>query len=319
MRYTKFGETQASVVGLGTWQYGAKEWGWDQEKHDEAVRIIRRALELGINVIDTAEAYAKGESERIIGEALEGIRDRAFLATKLLPVLPLPKKIERAATASLERLGTHQVDLYQIHWPNPIVPMSAQMRGMRAVMDKGQSRYVGVSNFTLRMWQKAERALGRPVMSNQVQYHLLRRKADALLPWCREQGRVVIAYSPLAQGALTGKYGPDNPPKGDVRKMNPLFTRANLQNARPLLEAMREIAEAHDATCGQIALAWLIHDPNIIAIPGAKSVEQLEQNAAAADIELSEDEYRRLTEASDHFHKAGLRNVPQLIGRLLGR
>ena len=316
MRYVSIGEDQASVIGLGTWQFGAKEWGWEPSQRDEAVRIIHRAIELGVNVIDTAEAYSKGESESIIGEALVGMRDRAFVASKLLPIMPLPGKIRKAAAASLERLKTDHMDLYQIHWPNPVVPLGVQMKGMRAVRDAGRTRHVGVSNFTLGMWQKAERGLGGPVMTNQVQYSLLRRKAEKLLPWAQENGRVVMAYSPLAQGMLSGRYTADNAP-GGVRKINVFFTRANMEAARPVLAALREIAAKHDATCAQIALAWLVHHPNVIAIPGARNMSQLEQHAAAGDIELSEDQFARLTEAANAFHKAGLKTFPQLVGRLV--
>ena len=162
MRYVQIGEDRASVIGLGTWQFGAKGWGWNASQRDDAVRIIHRALDLGINVIDTAEAYSKGESESIIGEALEGMRDRAFVASKLLPLMPLPGRIRRAAAASLERLHTDRMDLYQIHWPNPAVPLGVQMKGMRAVRDAGQTKHVGVSNFTLGQWKKADQALGAP-------------------------------------------------------------------------------------------------------------------------------------------------------------
>ncbi|MFH0983319.1 MAG: aldo/keto reductase [Planctomycetota bacterium] len=318
MRYLPIGDDRASVIGLGTWQFGAREWGWEPSQRGEALRIIHRALELGVNVIDTAEAYARGESESIIGEALVGMRDRAFLASKLLPILPLPGRIRRAAAASLARLQTDHLDLYQIHWPNPVVPLAVQMRGMRAVRDAGQTRHIGVSNFTLGMWQRAERALGGPVMTNQVQYSILRRKAERLLPWAQAQGRVVIAYSPLAQGLLSGKYSADNAP-GGVRKINLFFTRSNLKAAQPLLTALRETAAKHGATCAQIALAWLVYHPNVIAIPGARTVSQLEENAAAADLALAEDEFHRLTEAADAFTqaKAGLTAVPQVIGRLL--
>jgi aryl-alcohol dehydrogenase-like predicted oxidoreductase len=318
MRYTQIGDHEASVIGLGTWQFGAKEWGWDDSRRDEAIRIVHRALELGINVIDTAEVYGRGESESIIGEALAGHRHSAFVATKVLPIFPTPARIWRAAIRSLERLRTDSVELYQIHWPNPVVPIGAQMRGMKALQDAGKVKYIGVSNFPLGMWKNAERLLGRPVMTNQVHYHLLRRKAERLLPWATEKGRVVIAYSPLAQGLLAGKYTVDNAPR-DVRKLNTLFTRSNMQCAAPTLTALAEIAAKHGVQPAQIALAWLVHRPNVIAIPGARNVAQLEQNAAAADVELSEDEYARLSETSAAFHRAGLKTVPQLLGRILGR
>ncbi|MCP4594732.1 MAG: aldo/keto reductase [bacterium] len=318
MRHVQIGEDKASVIGLGTWQFGAKEWDWDPAQRDDAIRIVHRALELGINVIDTAEAYSKGESESIIGEALVERREQAFLASKLLPLMPLPGRIVKAATASLKRMGTDHMELYQIHWPNPVVPLGVQMKGMRAVHAAGQAKYLGVSNFTLGMWKRAERALGGPVMTNQVQYNMLRRKAECLLPWAQQNGRVVIAYSPLAQGMLSGKYAAGNAP-GGVRKINLFFTKSNMEAAKPVLTALKEISAKHDATSAQIALAWLVHHPNVIAIPGARSVAQLEQNAAAGDIELAEDEFVRLTEAADAFQraKAGIGVVPQLVGRLV--
>ncbi len=315
MRYIEIGGDRVSVVGLGTWQFGAKEWGWKPEQRDEAVRIVHRAMDLGINLIDTAEAYARGDSEAIIGEAVDSRRNDVFLASKMLPIMPLPKRIRRAAAASLQRLRTDHMDLYQIHWPNPAIPLKTQMKGMRAVRDAGQAKHIGVSNFTLNMWQKAEAALGGPVMTNQVNYSLLRRKPDRLLPWATANGRIVIAYSPLAQGMLSGKYDTANAP-ADVRKLNTLFTRANIEAARPVLVALSEIARAHGATSAQIALAWLLHHPNVVVIPGAKNVSQLEQNAAAADIRLTDDEYERLTEAADGFHKVGFRAAPQFVGRL---
>ena len=316
MRKVRIGKQEVSAIGLGTWQYGAKEWDWQENQREDARQIIRRAVELGIDVIDTAEAYAKGESEAIIGEAIEGIRDQIFLATKLFPIFPVPGKIRNAIAGSLKRLRVEQVDLYQIHWPNPLIPLSAQMKGMRTARDAGQTRHIGVSNFNLGMWKKAERLLDGPVMSNQVNFSILRRKAEQMLPWARNNGRVVIAYSPLAQGLLTGKYTAENAP-GGARKMNSLFTRANIKAAQVVLDAVREIADAHQATMAQIALAWLIHQPNVIAIPGAKNMKQLEENVAAGSIKLADDELRHLTEAADGFQRVGLRAMPQLAGRLV--
>lgn len=316
MRYVEIGGDRVSAIGLGAWQFGAKEWDWQPSLRDQAIRIIHRAIELGVNLIDTAELYGRGESESIVGEAIDGRRDDVFLASKVFPSLPLPKRIQRAAAASLERLRTDRMDLYQIHFPNPVIPLGVQMKGMRAVRDAGQTKHIGVSNFTLRRWRKAEAALGAPVMTNQVSYSLLRRKPDCLLPWASANKRVVIAYSPLAQGLLSGKYGAQNAP-GDVRSFNMLFTRTNMEAARPVLTAVHEVAKAHGATSAQIALAWLLHHPQIVAIPGARTLSQMEENAAAADIRLSEDQYQRLTAAADGFHRAGLRAAPQLVGRVL--
>ncbi len=318
MRHVLIGEFKASAIGLGGWQFGGKEWGWTPEHRAEDIRIIHRALELGINFIDTAEGYSKGKSEAIIGEALEGREDEVFVATKLMPIMPTPGRIVKAADASRKRLRMETMDLYQIHWPNPVIPLGAQMNGMRQVRDGGMAKHLGVSNFSLNMWQKAEKNLGGPVISNQVQYNLLRRGAEKLLSWAQANGRVVIAYSPLAQGMLTGKYSAENVP-GGCRKMNTAFTKAGIDAAQPLLKALAEVAKAHDATSAQIALAWLIHHPNVIAIPGAKNVAQLEQNVAAGEIELSEEEFARLTEASDGAAKGGVKTVPQMVGRLFSR
>jgi len=319
MRYVKVGDFEASAIGLGGWQFGGKEWGWDSEHRAEDHKIIQRAVELGINFIDTAEGYSKGESEAIIGEALAD-RDKTglYIATKLMPIMPTPGRIVRAAKASRDRLQVETMDNYQIHWPNPVIPLGTQMNGMRQVRDTGIARDIGVSNFSLSMWQKAERLLGGPVISNQVQYNLLRRGAEKLLPWAKEQGRVVIAYSPLAQGMLTGKYHSGNAP-GGCRKMNTAFTSGAIEGAQPLLTALKEIAKRHDATPSQIALAWLIHHPNVIAIPGARNVSQLEQNVAAGDIELGEEEFQRLNEISGAIPKGGVMAVPQMVGRLLSR
>lgn len=176
------------------------------------------------------------------------------------------------------------------------------MRGMRRLQEEGVIRHVGVSNYPLQRWREAERALGGPVLSNQVRFSLVDRRPEReLLPFAQAEGRVVIAYSPLAQGLLSGRYDEQNRPRGQVRRISPLFSRSGLAAAAPLLEAIREVGRAHSASSAQVALAWLVRRPNVLAIPGASSVEQVEQNAAAADLELTDDEDARLTEASDSW------------------
>src|SRR5207249_648831 len=225
----------------------------------------------------------------------------AFIATKLFPVLPIAPVVEQRARASARRLGIDAIDLYQVHQPNPFVPDSTAMSGMRRLQDAGVVRHVGVSNYSLGRWRSAERSLGRPVLSNQVQYSLAMRKPDReLVPYAAANDRLVIAYSPLAQGFLAAKYDAANAP-GGVRAGNPLFLAENLARGSELLEALRDIAKAHDATPAQVALAWVIRRPNVVAIPGASRVEQLERNAEAADLDLSDDEDARLTDASDRF------------------
>ncbi len=321
MRYVECQGERLSAIGLGCWQFGSKEWGYGADYADgEAGRIVERALELGINLFDTAEIYGRGQSERILGRALAGHRDQAFIATKELPVMPLARVVVQHGEASLRRLGVDKIDLYQIHWPNPAVPLSQQMGGMRELQQRGLINHVGVSNYSLSRWRAAEAALGGPVMSNQVQYSLVQRKPEAdLVPWAAANDRIVMAYSPLAQGFLSGRYDESNVP-GGVRANNALFLPDNLRAARPLIDALRAIAEAHDATPAQVALAWLIRRPNVVAIPGASSVAQVEQNAAAADIELDDDEDGRLTAASDAFRPVrGAAAAPKLLQRRLRR
>jgi aryl-alcohol dehydrogenase-like predicted oxidoreductase len=303
MRYVEVGGARLSAIGLGTWQFGSREWGYgDDYAESTAVEITQRALDLGINLIDTAEIYAFGRSERIVGKAIaDRARDDVFLATKVFPVLPLSMVVQQRGIASADRLGVEQIDLYQVHWPNPVVPLGQTMAGMQRLQRTGLVRHVGVSNFPLARWQDAEAALGGPVLSNQVQYSLVVRKPDRdLIPWAQEHDRLVIAYSPLAQGFLSARYDGTNTP-GGVRSSNSLFLPENIERAQPLLTALKEIAVAHSATPAQVALAWVIRRPNVVAIPGASSVAQLEANAAAADLDLSDDDDHRLTEASDRF------------------
>src|SRR5579859_4051542 len=303
MRYVEVGGVRLSAVGLGTWQFGSREWGYGTDYAErEAVEITRRALDLGINLIDTAEIYAFGRSERIVGRAIAGRRDDAFVATKVFPVAAISTVVQQRARSSARRLGVEAIDLYQVHWPNPAIPISSTMRGMAALQRSDLVRHVGVSNFSLHQWQRAQTALGGPVLSNQVQYSLAARGPDReLVGWAQANDRLIIAYSPLAQGLLSGKYDATNPP-GGVRAGNTLFAPENLERAQELLTALKEIAADHGATPAQVALAWLIGRRNVVVIPGAASVSQLEANAAAADLELSAEDDRRLTDASDRFH-----------------
>lgn len=301
-----------SRIGLGTWQFGSREWGYGSE-YDSAVadQIVARAAALGITLFDTAEAYGPGRSERILGAALEqaGVRDSAFVATKLFPLLPIAPVVGRRARASADRLGVASIDLYQVHQPNPIVRDGTTMAGMRDLQDAGTVIEVGVSNYSLGRWQDAERALGRPVLSNQVQLSLARSRALAdLVPYAAEAGRVVIAWSPLAQGLLSARYDAAHPPSGVVRTMNPLFLEENLTRAAGLLDALREVASNHAATPAQVALAWLIHQPSVVVIPGASSVAQVEANAAAADLDLADDEVEELTAQARAFTPMGARS-----------
>jgi aryl-alcohol dehydrogenase-like predicted oxidoreductase len=296
-------EARISRIGLGAWQFGSREWGYGTSySGQEAHAIVRRALELGVTLFDTAEIYGFGRSERILGQALGEDRESAFLATKIFPLLPVAPVVEQRAVASANRLGVRRLDLYQVHQPNPLVRDGTIMRGMRALQRVGLVGEVGVSNYSLDRWRAAEAALGSRVLSNQVQYNLVTRSPEQdLLPFAETTGHVVIAYSPLAQGLLSGRYDRDHRPANRVRAANPLFLPENLERARELIATLREVADAHSATPAQIALAWTIHRPAVVSIPGASNLQQLESNAAAGDIDLTDGEYQALSAAAARF------------------
>ncbi len=311
MQHIEVEGLRASVIGLGTWQFGSREWGYGEAYATEvAPALVRRALELGITFIDTAEVYGFGRSERIVGGALAGRHHGVIVATKLLPILPVPAMVTRQARASRARLGVDTIDLYQVHFPNPLVPTRTTMAGIRRLHDEGVIDRAGVSNYSLARWRQGELALRRPIVSNQVRFSLASPSPRwDLVPYARERGRVVIAYSPLAQGLLAAGPEPADPAarRHDwtwARRGNPLASERNRARARPLLAALGEIARAHGATPAQVALAWVIGHPNVIAIPGARTIEQLEENAAAADLRLSGPEHDRLTLEADRLEAA---------------
>jgi aryl-alcohol dehydrogenase-like predicted oxidoreductase len=320
MRYMEIGGLRVPVIGLGAWQFGATEWGWGRDLGPpEAQAILARARELGMHLVDTAEVYGGGESERQVGRflATPGAREATVLATKVAGTWPSEERVMAAARGSLDRLGTERIDLYQVHFPNPLVTPASTMAGMRRLQAAGLVDQVGVSNHSLARWVRAEAALGGPVLSNQVRYNLLSRRPERdLLTYAANAGRLVLAYSPLAQGVLGGRYSAANPPDG-VRTANLLFSEENLRRAAPVLDALRELAAAHDASPAQVALAWVVHHPNVVAIPGARSLAQLESNAAAGDLVLAPDELAHLTAAADRFEPAWVSSAASVAGRRL--
>ncbi|MDT5077901.1 MAG: hypothetical protein QOJ80_2538 [Mycobacterium sp.] len=303
MKYLEVdGVGRVSRIGLGTWQFGSREWGYGDDYASGPARdIVQRSLALGVTLFDTAEIYGTGKSERILGEALGDERANVAVASKIFPVAPFPAIVKQRARASAKRLQLDRIPLYQIHQANPVVPDSVIMPGMRELLDSGTIGAAGVSNYSLERWRKADAALGRPVISNQVSFSLAHpQPLDDLVPFAERENRIVIAYSPLSQGLLGGKYGLDNRP-GGVRAVNPLFGTENLRRVEPLLQTLRDVAAEVDAKPAQVALAWLISLAGVVAIPGASSVEQLEFNVAAADIELSTESVDALTAAARAF------------------
>lgn len=300
MRYLSLDTAKrVSKIGLGTVQFGSRKWGYGKRyAQTEAHALVRRALALGVTLFDTAEIYGSGKSEEILGRALGDDRESAFIATKLFPVLPGARVVGHRARASAGRLGVSHLDLYQVHWPTPFLRDEPIMRGMRRLQDSGLVDHVGVSAYSAKRWQSAEDALGSPVLTNQVSYSLLERSPErALLPFAEATGHAIIAFSPLARGLLAGRYHEGCRPT-NFRATDPLFTPEHLERISGLLATLHEVGDAHAATPAQVALAWTIHHPAVAAIPGASSVEQLELNAAAAEIRLADDEYDALQSAS---------------------
>jgi len=301
MRHLDAAGLRTSVIGLGTWQFGSREWGYGEAYAAEtAPALVRRAIELGITMFDTAEVYGPGHSERIMAGALAGIpsevRAGLVVATKFLPIAPAEPIVARQASGSRRRLAVDALDLYYAHWPNPLVSVRRTMQALRPLVDAGLVRRVGVSNYGLGRWQEAERALRAPVVANQVRFSLVSPgPADDLVPYAAAMDRLVVAYSPLGQGLLSrDPRAVHERPRG-IRGAGRHFRTGARARLAPMAAALREIGEAHGATPAQVALAWVLHHPNTVAIPGARTVAQLEENAAAADLVLADEELGRLS------------------------
>lgn len=294
MEYAKLGKSDlvVSKIGLGTWQFGDKDWGWGAEYgEDEALATIHRALDLGINLIDTAEVYGDGISEAVVGKAIQARRDEVIIATKVWGGHLRYGDVLQAAEGSLRRLGIETIDLYQIHWPSYHVPLEETMEALQKLVEQGKVRYIGVSSFSVPLLREAQRHFKGRIISNQVRYNLLQREIEReILPYCRREGITVIAYSPLAQGLLTGKFREDFQSTDGIRKANPLFDSRNLGQALKVVEVLGEIAADRGKTTAQVALNWLIQRPGVVAIPGAKRPEQIEESAGACGWKLTQEE-----------------------------
>lgn len=320
MEFRELGKAgiKVSAIGLGTWQWGSREWGWGRlYGKKEVLGAFWKALEVGINFIDTAEVYGRGKSEELIGEAIQGHREDVVIATKAWPWNLSQGRILRAANRSLRRLGVEVIDLYQVHWPNPVIPIRSTMKAMKKLVQAGKVRCVGVSNFDVKRTKAAQEALAPlELASNQVKYNLIDRSVEKhLLPYLQAEKVTLIAYSPLAQGLLTGKYTPQTKPSTLVQKINSRFSTRNLTQLSETLQVLSNIAQAHGKTPSQVALNWLIRKENVIAIPGAKRPENVADNAGATDWRLTDAEAARLAAASENrFDK--LSGLPNLLGAL---
>ncbi len=307
-----------SPVGLGCWQFsrgkGLTGRYWPTLSDGEIREIVRVSLASGINWFDTAESYGGGESERALAGALGALGVPAtgvVLATKWMPLFRTARSITKTVGTRLENLGVARIDLYQIHQPFSFSSIRSQMKAMAGLSEGGKIRFIGVSNFNEKRMRTAHRELasfGLKLTSNQVRYSLLDRsiESNGVLESARELGISIIAYSPLAQGVLSGKFHADPGlvrRLGGYRKYLSAFKQKGLAKSRPVIVTMRALAEKHGVTLPQIALNWLISSQAdaVVAIPGATTAAQAEENAGAMSFRLSPDELAHLDEASLAF------------------
>jgi len=348
MQRRRLGRTslELPVVGFGAWAVGGWQWGGADD--ESAVRAIQAAIDCGMNAIDTAPVYGFGHSERVVGRAIAGRRDRAIVMTKVGlrwddergplafettdhhgRALRVHRNLRPWSVAwevehSLERLGIETIDLLQVHWPDPSTPIEATMGVLLDLRRAGKIREIGVSNFSVQQMEAARRALGEvPLASDQPKYNLLDRSIEAgILPWAREQGIGVLVYSPLEQGLLSGAVPADRTfPAGDGRSTRRTFApelRARVNEA--LVRVARPIAERHGATPAQVAVAWTIARPGVTsALVGARNEAQVRENAAAGELRLEEDEARALADAFEGLLPRPAGRLRRLLRRILPR
>jgi aryl-alcohol dehydrogenase-like predicted oxidoreductase len=262
MKFKALGATGISVpaIGQGTMGIGGR-FERDASSDAECIRLLRLGVDLGLTLIDTAEVYGEGHAEELVGVALRGLRDRGVVATKFSPEHSTYEGVIRAAEGSLRRLMTDYIDLYQVHWPNPQVPIEDTMRAMEKLVDDGKVRFVGLSNFSASQTRRAQQCLRAPLVALQQEYNLFERTVEeTLLPYCHANTVTLLAYSPLAQGKIW-----TNDEKG---------------------RRLSQIAGKYGSSVSQLALAWLIRDPSVVAIPKASKEDHIRENAEALECEM---------------------------------
>ena len=306
LRTTHLGPTGMEItrVGFGAWALGGGgfEWSWGSQEDDDSIAAIHRALELGVNWIDTAAHYGFGHSEEVVGRALTGLDERPYVFTKggqppgpngtTLHSLQRDS-LRRELEGSLTRLGLDAVDLYQIHWPVPDKEIEAGWAALVEFRDEGLTRHIGVSNFDVDQLSRAQRIA--PVDTLQPPYSLIDREVEAeILPFAGREGIGVIAYSPMSSGLLTGSMTRERIealPDDDWRKRDPRFRDPELARHLELVERLRSVAERHGTTPGAVAAAWTLRHPAVdAAIVGFRRPDQVDPIVVAANLEFGEDE-----------------------------
>lgn len=328
MTYKNIGDSdlKLSSITFGAWAAGGWMWGGTDRK--KAVDAILKAYDLGVTSIDTAPVYGQGMSEEIVGEAIRRIpRSAVQIATKygmrwdttdgFFAFKSLDNegreidvyRHSRAASiineceASLKRLGTDYIDLYQIHWPDPTTPMEETMTAVAKLIEQGKVRFAGVCNYDVAQLKEARQFVN--IISNQVPYSMVKRHIEAeTVPYCIENNISILAYSPLERGLLTGKMKPGYKfGEGDHRARLHFYTDQNLEATDAFLEKIRPIAEAKNATVAQVVLQWTLAQPGItVALVGARNPEQATENAQAIDITLSSEELTFISAELNELH-----------------
>ena len=299
------GGPSVGAIGLGCM---GMSWAYNPEDRDDdrSIRVIRRALELGVTLIDTADVYGPHTNERLVGRALEGHRAEAVLATKcgleVRSIDPLemarngrPEHVRAAIDASLHRLGTDHVDLYQLHRTDPDVPLAETWGAMAEVVAAGKALAIGMSEASVDELEAAQAV--HPVASLQSEFSLWERGpvTTGVLDWCRDHGVAFIPFAPLGRGFLTGQVTRETITAGDMRGTNPRFATDAIEQNFAIVDRVRAVADRHGAAPGQVAIAWLLAQyDRIVPIPGTRRIERLEENAAAALVDLSADDLAAL-------------------------
>jgi aryl-alcohol dehydrogenase-like predicted oxidoreductase len=297
---------ELTTLGLGTWAIGGGDWkyGWGRQDEDEAVAAVVRAVELGVNWVDTAPVYGAGRSEELVGRALKQIpaARRPLVATKCgrinhpdgsISGRLTPESIRAECEASLKRLGVDAIDLYQMHWPDPEADIEAGWGAMAQLQRAGKVRHIGVSNFAVPQLERIQPIA--PVASLQPPYNMLRRETESdLLPYCEQHRMGVVAYSPMAKGLLTGKFSrerADSLDGTDHRSRDANFSQPRLGIHLELVEGLRHIATEAGRDAAQLAISWVLRRPEVTsAIVGARSPRQIEETAPAGDWRLNDAE-----------------------------
>jgi aryl-alcohol dehydrogenase-like predicted oxidoreductase len=310
MQLRKLGQSdiQISPIIMGLWQAGKEMWVGIDDR--DTTKAIRAALEAGLTTFDTAEAYGKGHSEQILASAISEVRDKVIYATKVFANHLKFDQVIEACHRSLENLQTDYIDLYQIHWPSGSfgfdeVPIGETMGALNELKEQGKIRSIGVSNFSRPQLQEAAR-YGQ-INSLQPPYSLFWRQVEKdAMSFCVENKITILAYSPMAQGLLTGKFGTDHVfAQGDNRAKNKLFQAGTYTRVQKALTKLRPIADRKGVTLGQLALSWVTAHPGTCAIAGARSANQASENARAGLIVLSDEELSEIDEigrsVTDHL------------------